>query len=810
MIRNFIKIAFRNLGKHPFISFINLFGLTVGLTCCLLITIYIVNELSYDKYHSKANRIYRITREFRTPDGNVALHLGTISPPFAPLLRNDFPQIEKLTRLLPLDNPVVMRYGEKMFAETEVYFADEFVPEVFDLQMIKGNAKQALSNPFHIMLSEAMAEKYFGNEDPMNKEIRFDNQQNAKVAGVYKAFPANSHIHPSIMISFNTLKDSAIYGEENLRTNWGNNSFLNYILLPQNFKPEQLLQLFPAFVDKHMSREYTMPGFKPSQLTSLHLQKLTDIHLRSHLDYEAEENGDIKRVYIFSAIALFILLIACINYMNLSTARSTLRAREIGIRKVVGAQRKEIISQFLSESVLLVAIALLLALTCTILALPWLNKVSGQVLSAGSVINWKHLPLLLAVPLVVGILAGIYPAMFMSAFQPVKVLKGLLKSTGGISFRKVLVTIQFAISIVLIISTVTVFKQLRYMQTQDLGYDRSHVVTLPFYSVINDRFDAFRSDLQRNPAVLSITRSSRIPTGRLLDNMGASTMAGDSMRPSNVDVKYVMADHDFLPTYNIKIVKGRNFSREFGTDTASFVLNEAAVKALGWKSTEDAVGKPFLYGGINGRVIGIMQDFHFESMHQKILPLVLILPAPNQAFYSNISVKIAGNNLKAALGHLEETWKKYLPETPYQYSFLDENFNRLYQTEMRQGNIFSIFSCIAIFIACLGLLGLSAFSISQRIKEIGIRKVLGASTQNIVTLISRDFLKLVALAAVLAFPLAWYFMHSWLQDFAYRINMPWWVFLAAGILAAIIALVTISFQAIKAAWMNPVKNLRTE
>jgi putative ABC transport system permease protein len=703
-----------------------------------------------------------------------------------------------------------MRYGEKMFAETEVYFADEFVPEVFDLQMIKGNAKQALSNPFHIMLSEAMAEKYFGNEDPMNKEIRFDNQQNAKVAGVYKAFPANSHIHPSIMISFNTLKDSAIYGEENLRTNWGNNSFLNYILLPQNFKPEQLLQLFPAFVDKHMSREYTMPGFKPSQLTSLHLQKLTDIHLRSHLDYEAEENGDIKRVYIFSAIALFILLIACINYMNLSTARSTLRAREIGIRKVVGAQRKEIISQFLSESVLLVAIALLLALTCTILALPWLNKVSGQVLSAGSVINWKHLPLLLAVPLVVGILAGIYPAMFMSAFQPVKVLKGLLKSTGGISFRKVLVTIQFAISIVLIISTVTVFKQLRYMQTQDLGYDRSHVVTLPFYSVINDRFDAFRSDLQRNPAVLSITRSSRIPTGRLLDNMGASTMAGDSMRPSNVDVKYVMADHDFLPTYNIKIVKGRNFSREFGTDTASFVLNEAAVKALGWKSTEDAVGKPFLYGGINGRVIGIMQDFHFESMHQKILPLVLILPAPNQAFYSNISVKIAGNNLKAALGHLEETWKKYLPETPYQYSFLDENFNRLYQTEMRQGNIFSIFSCIAIFIACLGLLGLSAFSISQRIKEIGIRKVLGASTQNIVTLISRDFLKLVALAAVLAFPLAWYFMHSWLQDFAYRINMPWWVFLAAGILAAIIALVTISFQAIKAAWMNPVKNLRTE
>lgn len=348
------------------------------------------------------------------------------------------------------------------------------------------------------------------------------------------------------------------------------------------------------------------------------------------------------------------------------------------------------------------------------------------------------------------------------------------------------------------------------MQTQNLGYDRSHVVTLPFYTVINDQFDAFRSDLQRNPAVLSITRSSRIPTGRLLDNMGASTMVGDSMRPSNVDVKYVMADHDFLPTYNIKIVKGRNFSRAFGTDTASFVLNEAAVKALGWKSTEDAVGKPFLYGGINGRVIGIMQDFHFESMHQKILPLVLILPAPNQAFYSNISVKIAGNNLKGALGHLEGTWKKYLPETPYQYSFLDENFNRLYQTEMRQGNIFSIFSCIAIFIACLGLLGLSAFSISQRIKEIGIRKVLGASTQNIVTLISTDFLKLVGIAAVLAFPIAWYFMHGWLQDFAYRINMPWWVFLAAGILAAIIALVTISFQAIKAAWMNPVKNLRTE
>jgi putative ABC transport system permease protein len=810
MLRNYFKIALRNLMKYKFISFINLFGLTVGLTCCLLILIYIFHELSYDKYHAKADRIYRVTRQFNTEDGNIVLHLGTISPPFGPLLVNDFPEIEKLTRLLSV-GPTALRYGDKLFNEPDVYFADENLFDVFDIKVIKGNPKTALTDPFHVMLTEEIAKKYFGDEDPINKEIRFDNQQNVKVSGIYKAFPTNTHMHPSILISFNTLKDSTIYGEENLRTNWGNNSFFTYLLMPEHYSPKKMEALFPSFLDKHMSREYSQPGTRPSQFTKLFLQKLTDIHLRSHLDYEAEENGDIKRVYIFSAIALFILLIACINYMNLSTARSALRAREIGIRKVVGARRKEIIAQFLSESVLLVWIAIILAFGLTWLTLPWLNILSGQHLEAISLWRWDIILSLLLVPIVVGIVSGIYPALFMSAFQPVMVLKGLIRvGTGNISFRKVLVTVQFAISIILIISTIVIFSQLRYMQRKDLGYDKNHIINMNYVGALNAQYNSFRNELLQNAAVKDIARSSRIPTGRLLDDMGAYTMVGDSMEPTKADIKFVNVDYDFVPAYGIKMASGRNFSRSFGTDTLGYILNEAAVDVLGWKTPSEAIGKPFRYGQVKGQIIGVMRDFHFESMHEKIVPLVLIMRPPSQAFYGNISVKISGNNLQAGLAHVEKTWHKYLPELPYQYTFLDEKFNRLYQAEMRQGSIFTIFAFIAIFIACLGLFGLSAFAITQRIKEIGIRKVLGASPANLVRLLSADFMKLVVLAAILAFPVAWFMMDSWLQDFAYRISISWWVFLFAGIVAAIIALITISFQALKAAWTNPVNSLRTE
>lgn len=809
MISNYLKIAFRNLMKYKFISFINLFGLTVGLTCCLLILTYILNELSYDRYSKNSDNIYRVTRSFNNPEtGAPSLNLGTVAPPFGPLLVNDFKEIKKITRLLP-NGQTPMRYEDKMFNEQNVFYADENLFDFFKVDVVKGNPAKALNDPFCVMLSETVAKKYFGNDEALNKMIRIDNNVNLKVTGVYKSFPPNAHVHPEIMVSFNTLKDTAIYGEEQLRTNWGNNSFFTYLLMPEGFEPKKLEKQFPAFLDRHMN-DGAQAKFKPSQWTALSLQKLTDIHLYSHTDFEAEENGDIKRVYIFSAIALFILLIACINYMNLSTARSALRAREIGVRKVVGAQRKEIIAQFLSESVMVSFLALIIALALTWISLPWLNKLSGQQLNINALFTWKIFIPVVLVPFIVGTLSGIYPALFMSSFRPVMVLKGLFKAGGGnISFRQVLVTLQFAISIILIISTAVVFKQLRYMQQKSLGFDREHVVTLPYNIGLNERYEAFRNELLGNSNIKDAGRSSRIPTGRLLDAMGSQIDRGDSLAPTNADIKFVAADHDFVTTYGVKIVAGRNFTRDFSTDTGSFLVNEAAVRVLGLKDNQEAIGKNFQYGGRRGQLIGVFNDFHFESMHQKIVPLVLLVPR-SQNNYGALSIKISGNNIPAALAHIENTWRKFLPETPYQYTFLDENFDRLYQSELRQGTIFTVFACIAIFIACLGLFGLSAFAITQRIKEIGIRKVLGADVSTIVTLLSKDFLKLVLIAAVIAFPVAWYAMHSWLEDFAYRINIPWWIFILAGILAAIVALFTISFQAIKAALANPVKSLRTE
>jgi putative ABC transport system permease protein len=806
MLLNYIRIAIRNLQKYKFISFINLFGLTIGLTCCLLITTYIIHELSYDKYNSKANNIYRVTRLFKSPEtGVVNLHLGSVAPPFGPLLQNDFKEIRSVTRFLET-GPIPMKYEEKRFNERDAFFADEHFFTFFDANILKGNAATALTDPFSVMLSEDLAKKYFGNEDPMNKVIKLYSQYNLKVTGVYKSFPSNAHLHPGMLISFNTLKDSSVYGAEQLRTNWGNNAFFTYLLVTDNFNPKKLEAQFPAFINRHMTGE----GKNPSSWTSLHLQKLTDIHLRSHLDAEVEENGDIKRIYIFSAIAFFILLIACINYMNLSTARSALRAREIGIRKVVGAQRKEIIAQFLSESVLISGVAMMLAVVITALLLPWLNKVADQQLSMTILLKPYILIPVLLMPVLVGVLSGIYPALFMSSFKPVKVLKGLFKVSGNnISFRQVLVTVQFTISIILIISTAIVFKQLRFMQQKSLGFDRDHIVTLPYNDALGDRFEAFRNDLIARNDIKDVTRSSRIPTGRLLDAMGTRIKSGDSMVPVSSELKFVCADQNFLNTYGVRTVAGRGFSKDFSTDTSSFIVNEAAVRAMGFKTYEQIIGKNMEYGNRTGQVIGVINDFHFESMHQKILPLLLLVPQ-NQSSFGRLSIKITGRNIPAAIAAIEKTWLRFLPDSPFDYTFLDENFDKLYKSEQRQGTLFTTFASIAIFIACLGLFGLSAFAITQRIKEIGIRKVLGASTGSIVGLLSKDFLKLVIIAAAIAFPIAWYAMHNWLQDFAYRTSIQWWIFLAALAVAGFVALATISIQAVKAALANPVKSLRTE
>lgn len=811
MLKNYLKIAFRNLSKYKFISFINLFGLTVGLTCCLLILTYILHETSYDRYNTKADRIWRVTRSFNNKEGIVSLHLGAVAPPFGPLLKNDFPDIEQVSRILPTGTST-FHYDDKIFNEKDGYFAENNIFSIFDINITEGDRHTALADPYSMMITREMARKYFGDADPINKMVRLDNQINFKITGIYEPLPENSHFHPGYILSFNTLKDSTIYGEKGLQHNWGNNAFFTYLLLPKDYPAKSMEAQFPAFLDRRMEGNYG-PGSKASQFTKLYLQKLTDIHLRSHLDEEMEQNGDISRVYVFGAIALFILLIACINYMNLSTARSTLRAKEIGIRKVSGAGRPELISQFLCESVLIGYLSFILAATLTFLLLPSVNNLTGLHLSISSLLTPAVIVPVLLTPMLVGLLSGAYPALFLSSFQPVKVLKGLFKAgSNTASFRKILVVAQFSISIVLIISTAIVFQQLHFMQNASLGFNKDHIVVMDNIDAVDKNYNSFRSALLENTHFLSVTRSSRIPSGRLLDEQGASTESGDSLRPVTADIKYVAVDHDFLKTYNIPIVAGRDYSRSYGTDTNNFILNVAAANVLGMQDPQKLVGRNFSYGNTKGKVIGVMGNFNFESMHQQIIPMIFLMPNSNYNGNTgfHLSVKLAGGDITSSIAYLEKTWKHYAPEVPFEYTFLDDHFEKLYKTEQQQGSLFTIFSGIAIFIACLGLFGLSAFTITQRIKEIGVRRVLGASTTSIVQLLSTDFLKLVVIAACIAFPIAWYAMHKWLGDFAYRIPIEWWVFLAAGFLAAAIALATISFQAVRAALTNPVKSLRSE
>jgi putative ABC transport system permease protein len=814
MIKNYLKSAVRNIKRHPFISFINIFGLTVGLTCCLLIITYIINERSYDKFNANVKDIRRVTRIFYAGKNVESLHLSAIAPPFGPLLQSAFPGIKKITRVLPI-RTTAFHYKDKLFNEQNSVFAEENFFDFFTVPVVIGDHNNALKEPYSIMLSEAMAKKYFGDTDPINKGIFLDNiflgkiKHDFKVTGIFKAFPANSHMHPDILMSFSTLKDPAIYGANSLENDFGDNAFFTYLLFPKDYNTDRIESQLPDFLDKYVHLGGTAGNAKTHEGTKLTFEKLADIHLHSHLDDEFEENGDIKRVYIFSAIALFILLIACINYMNLSTARSVLRAKEIGVRKVIGAQRKEIISQFLSESVLITWFALALAMAATAFLLPMINHLANTNLAFNSLLQWQIFVPVLLLPFIIGLISGIYPAIFLSSFLPVKVLKGIIKTgSGRVSFRKVLVVLQFSISIVLIIATTVVYRQLQYIQKADLGFNKDAVLTMGYVGQLHPQYDAFKADLLKNAAIKEIGRSSRIPSGRLLDFQGGSVLVDGVRKPIKDDLKCISTDYGFIPTYDMKMAAGRNFSTAFSTDTNNFIVNEAAVRSLGWKTSQNAIGKDITYGDVSGKVIGIVKDFHFESLHQTITPLLFRLPSNNG--YHVMSVKVNSRNVQTAVSSLQATWHKYLPDTPFDFTFLDDKFRQLYNSEQQQGNLFTIFSCIAIFIACLGLFGLSAFTITQRVKEIGVRKVLGASVRQIVLELSKDFLLLILISAVIAIPAAGWSMHEWLADFAFHTEMSWWIFAAAGIIALIIAFVTISFQSIKAALANPVKSLRSE
>jgi putative ABC transport system permease protein len=817
MLSNYLKISVRNLLRNKGFSFINLFGLTIGITCCLLIGLYIANELSFDKYHAKADRIWRVSRKFTNPDGSTQLHLGHLAPPFAPLLQNEFPDIEEATRVFSYN--ATFRRGEQLYFEDQFFAVEPGFVNIFDVLMIAGDAKTGLTNPMTMMLSESTAKKYFGdnylNENPVGQTMKFDSRHDFKITGIYKDFPYNSHFHPDFLASFSTMRDTNFYGAEQLKTNFGNNAFSTYLLLPKNYPVDKLEAQFPAFLDKVMANVNMNPDSpKPSTWTSLHLMPMTDIHLHGHLDTEIETNGDIKRIWIFGIIAVFVLLIACINYMNLSTARSATRAREIGVRKVVGAERKEIAGQFLSESVLLAIVATFLGIALAFIALPFVNKVIGQQLQVQT--SWlAMIPLVvLLLAVLTGILAGAYPAFFLSSLSPLKTLKsskGNL-STGSGLLRKTLVVSQFIISAALIIAVLVVFRQLSFMQNKDLGVKKDHVIATTFFTSLAPQYEAFRNEMLSNPAIKNITRSTRLPAGRLLDSFGSAKaqVESDSLMQSKINLKFVTIDHRFVPTYGLEMAAGRNFREDQGADRfESFILNEAAVREMGWQSNEEAVGKRIQYGGRDAHLVGVLRDFNFESLHQDILPMIVFIPR-DSTFFNYISLQLDGNQITEGIAHVKSTWQKFLPNLPFDYHFIDEDYGKLYEAEQRQGRVFIGFAILAILIACLGLFGLAAFLAQQRVKEIGVRKVLGATTAGIVGLLSKDFLRLVFIALIIATPLAWWLMHKWLDNFAYRINISWWIFAVAAALAIIIAFLTISAQSVKAALANPVNSLRSE
>jgi len=800
MLQNYLKIAFRNLVKHKAFSFINIAGVAIGLACFLLLSLYVKDELSYDRHHANADRIYRLSRTFISDDGTESLRLGQAAPPFGPLVKQDFPQVEEVVRLLRMG--ALMRYGDKVFDEEDLFVAEPSIFRVFTFNVLQGNPASALENPFSVMFSKQMAEKYFGNENPVGKIVRLDNQFDYTVTGVFEPLPSQSHFHPQFLVSFSSLNDDRVYGAESLRTNWGNNSFSTFLLLPQNYSPQNLVKAFPAFQNRHIEPN-------ASKYSRLDLMKLTDIHLHSHMDSEIEANGDIQYVYLFSAIALFILIIACINYMNLATARSAMRAKEVGMRKVIGAVRHQLIRQFLSESLMLVFIGLLLAIVIVTLCLPYLNSFTQKQLSFSSLLNPVFLCIVVCITLFTGLIAGSYPAFFMTSFQPLSVFKGKITSAlkkGNL--RQVLVVTQFAIAVVLIISTAVVYNQMRYIRNYKLGYSKDQVLLLRAGRDTTTNFESLKQRFKANSNIIEVGRSSRIPSGRLLDSWEAYVSKGDSMSPSSINIKSLSVDEDFIPAYEIEMAAGRNFSREFSTDkTNGFILNETAIKLLGYKDAASAVGDRFGYGQIRGQIIGVTKDYHFESLHQKVAPIVMFRQEERLGW---MSVHISGGNIKSSIAHIKSVWQQEFPDRPFNYGFLDQRFGELYAREQTQQMLFGIFAGIAIFISCLGLLGLSMFMAEIRIKEIGVRKVLGASVTSLVILLSNDFLKLVIIAILIASPVAWYAMNSWLQDFAYHTEIQWQVFAFAAIISIAIALFTISFQSIKAALMNPVKSLKSD
>ena len=813
MIKNYLKIALRNLWKNKGFSAINIFGLAVGLASCLLITLYVTDELSYDRYNKKADRIYRINSDLRF--GGADLHMTETSDMMGELLKKDYPQVEEYTRIYNNEGDKLIKKGDEFIDEPRIAYVDSTFFDVFTLPAIEGNPNKALFEPNTVVLTETAARKYFNDVHAMGKILEIKNDATTipfKVTAIIKDVPKESHFNFEVFLSM-----------KNANYQWGqltSHNFHTYLLLKPGTDYKAFEKHFDQYIDKYVlpyAQQFikinNMAEFKKAgNKLDYSLMPLTDIHLKSDFNFEITPSGNIQYVYIFSVVALFILILACINFMNLSTARSAKRAKEVGIRKVLGTERKTLITQFLTESTITAFIALGIALLMAYLVLPFFNDIAAKSLSITNLFNKQVISFLLLLPFIVGLLAGSYPALFLSKFKPIIVLKSNL-NTGfkKSSLRNVLVVFQFAISIMIIIGTIIVYSQLHYIQTKQLGFNKNQVLIINGTNALGKNAQAFKNDVLAMEAVSSGTLSAYLPVTNSSRSDNSYSKEAVMNTQSGIDMQTWIVDYDYIKTMGMEIVKGRNFSKDYGSDSSAILITETTARMLGF---DDPVGKT-IYSptGIPGagalvpvQIIGVVKDFNFESLRHKLGPLCMQLGNSNGL----ASFKVSTTNTKNLIAQIEKKWKQLAPGMPFSYRFMSDSFNEMYHSEQRVGNLAVVFAILAILIACLGLFGQVTYMAEQRHKEIGVRKVLGASVSNVVLLLSKDFLLLVTIAAVLAFPVAWWGMHKWLMDFEYRIHINVWIFVIAGMAALLIALLTVSYQAIKAALANPVKSLRTE
>ncbi|MBD0296440.1 MAG: ABC transporter permease [Flavisolibacter sp.] len=817
MLKNYFKIAWRNLMKSKIFSFINIFGLATGLTCCMLISLYLYNELSYDTYHKNIDRLYQLGTTFMKK-GEKGERTPNTPAPMAQAMKQEFPEIGDATRIMSLfaEDKTLLRYTEddgasKSFYETKGYVADSNFFTLFTYHFVEGNPKTALTNANTVVLNEEIARKLFGNQSALNKVIHISSNTNGDttftVTGVFRPMKQPSQIDVRFFVS---IRGGAMEQFMRQQTDMvGNNMFHTFFLLKRGADAKRLEAKFPAFVDKYLGKGLTNAGFYKQQF----LIPVKDMHLRADMPVDISPVGSVTYLYILGCVALFTLLIACINFMNLSTARSSKRSAEVGVRKVLGAERRSLIKQFIGESMMMSIIAFVIALGLTWLFLPLFARVSGRTFSVNLIQQGTILVVFFLLSVITGFVAGSYPAFYLSSFQPVKVLKGrFTNSFSAVAIRKGLVVFQFIISVVLIIASLIIGKQMTYLRSKDLGFAKDQQIIIPMRSgTAKSIYSSLKNKIKNNPQVLEAGASLYYPGIINPSDMG---LRQESQSPEASKLVHTcVVDESLLQTLEIKPVAGRIFSEQFPADTNNrIIVNEEAVKQIGFSSPQQAIGNKVYFDwrgeSYNYTIIGVVKDFHFQDLHVPIAPYGFFLN--KQPFYNYLIVHAKTADISSLLQSIGESWHQLNPNEPFEYSFLDEDFQKNYEAENRQESMVAGFTIIAIFISCLGLFGLATFSAEQRTKEIGIRKVLGASVTHIVSLLSKDFLKLVFIALLVATPVAWYFMQQWLQNFAYRISISGWVFATAGFIALTIALVTVSFQAVKAALANPVKNLRTE